>query len=122
MIKGTGAAVCVANLIAKTTAVGITSRSVVLSWAKEVMTISYMQYVPVDTGALRNSGKVEVSKSSITEFYVRMSYGEGLDYAIYVHEIPRHHNHGQYKFLSAPFNLMSSRLMSDLQSKCGAVL
>jgi len=120
--RGTGAAVCVANLIAKTAAVNLTARNTIKDFARDVKTTSQNQYCPVDKGNLKKSAKDEVIKNSLTEFFVRISYGEGLDYAIYVHEIPRNHPIGQYKFLSTPFNLMSYRLMTDLQSRCGALL
>jgi len=120
--RGTGAAVCVANLMLKITAVDTTARSVVHDWAKDVKTTSQNQYCPVDKGDLKKSAKEEVTKNTITEFFVRISYGEGLDYAIYVHEIPNMHNHGQWKFLSTPFHVMSSKLLSETRSKCGALL
>lgn len=115
-----GAAFCIANLIAKAAAIDRTARSSVQSWAKEVMTISYTQYCPVDTGTLRNSSRVDIQKNSLSEFFVRMSYN--TDYAVFVHELPYKHKKGQWKFLSEPVNNMSDLLLQKLQSSCGAVI
>lgn len=56
-------------------------------YCEETMKISQDQYCPFDTGDLKNSGKVEITKDSLTEFEVTLSYGGGdVDYAVYVHE------------------------------------
>ena len=54
------------------------------------------QYVPVKTGRLRDSGKIE--KLDTNKY--RIVYGEGLDYAVFVHEImDNYHIVGRAKFL-----------------------
>lgn len=55
--------------------------------AEEIMTISKRDYVPVDLGALRSSGKVESVKRVGTEVSVSMQYGDtAAPYALTVHE------------------------------------
>lgn len=54
-------------------------------------------YTPVDTGALRDSGRVELDESSNT---AKVIFGEGLNYAVYVHEImDNRHYSGRAKYL-----------------------
>lgn len=55
--------------------------------------------VPVDTGALHDSGRVEVVDDG-----VRLAYGDAaVDYAIYVHEnLEALHPVGEAKFLERP--------------------
>jgi hypothetical protein len=56
-------------------------------YCEETMKISQEQYCPFDTGALHDSGKVETTKDTLSEFEVTLSYGGGdVDYAVYVHE------------------------------------
>jgi hypothetical protein len=61
--------------------------------------------VPVATGNLRASGRVEPPKSTDTETVVDVTYGgAAAPYAIYVHEIP-HYRHAAgktFKFLEIP--------------------
>jgi len=96
------AATCIANLVMTANRIDKDARAAAKETADEVMSESKERYCPVDTGELKGSGKVEVVKNSIIEFHVRLSYS--TQYAIYVHEIPYHHNHGSWKYLSIPFN------------------
>lgn len=72
--------------------------------------------VPVDTGALRSSGNVQLPKREAGKVTVTLSYGgAAAPYAVAVHEIPppprkspggrsaRHTPPQQYKFLEMPF-------------------
>lgn len=56
-----------------------------------------MSFVPVKTGRLQASGRAEVDENSNT---ARVIFGEGLNYAVYVHEILDYvHLNGRAKFL-----------------------
>ena len=115
-----GAAKCLANLALTKIKFEKLGRQGLLDWCNEVMRESQSKYCPYLTGNLSRSGRVQVMKNSLTEFFVRLSYI--ANYAIYVHETPMAHDHGSMKFLSTPFNLMSFRLMQKLESAmAGAV-
>lgn len=63
--------------------------------------------VPVDTGALKASGRVRPESGVYNrgnDVYVELTYGgTGTEYAIYVHEDPEaNHPHGKSKFLEDP--------------------
>lgn len=65
-------------------------------------------FVPVDTGALRDSGTVgDVEIDSSGNFNISMTFGnESVFYAIFVHEdLTAHHPHGQAKYLEVPLRL-----------------
>ncbi len=66
--------------------------------AEVIMTTS-KQTVPVDTGALRESGHVDM-----TDDGARLAYGDSaVDYAIVVHEdLDAHHTSGTAKYLERP--------------------
>ena len=71
---------------------------------EEIMGRSKDVFVPVDTGALKGTGKVMAEKEA-RAFRVVMGYGdESVDYAVYVHEdLTAHHPVGQAKYLEIPF-------------------
>jgi hypothetical protein len=83
--------------------------------AEKIMTNSKENYVPVDTGTLRDTGTVEqpeIDEAGIVS--VTMGYGgPSAPYALYVHEIPAppeqsaggrsaEHTVGQWKYLEIP--------------------
>lgn len=73
--------------------------------AELIMTDSKQNYVPVDTGVLRNSGTV--TKPVITNKSVEVTLGYGgpaADYAVVVHEYPPSVGQGKNKYLSRPLN------------------
>ena len=77
------------------------------STADGVMAVSKARYVPIATGQLRDTGRVDGPR--ITEdgmIQVDMMYGDDeTHYAIIVHEdLGAHHEHGQAKYLEIPFN------------------
>ena len=85
--------------------------------AEEVMAESKEQYVPVDVGALRSTGKVLRKKEGNDEIII-LSYGgpvkgsyrnkrgelvENVHYAVHVHEdLQAHHPVGEAKYLEKP--------------------
>lgn len=73
--------------------------------AELIMTDSKQNYVPVDTGMLRNSGTVTkpvVTKKDVT---VTLGYGgPAADYAVIVHEAPPTYGQGKRKYLQKPLN------------------
>lgn len=71
--------------------------------AEMTMTRSKAEFVPVDTGALRSSGKVdtEVQGTTVT---TQLGYGGAAKaYAVIVHEVNKNYRGGrQYKYLETP--------------------
>lgn len=97
-----GADMCIANLIATAARLDKETKAAAKKAADEVMEKSKERYCPIDTGALKKSAKVEVSKDGMFEYRVRLSYN--TPYAVYVHEIPYyHHPVGSWKYLDIPF-------------------
>jgi hypothetical protein len=79
--------------------------------------------VPVDTGKLKASGRVEVDEENAT---ATISYGKGLpDYrAVAEHEKTEYkHEHGQAKYLEGPLNELKKQALgaiaADLKKKLG---
>ena len=71
------------------------------------------EYVPVDTGALKASGEMDIYNNAVV-----VRFGKGLDYAIPVHE--NRENLGA-KFLEAPAQLLGGNWKaSRLDSMKGA--
>jgi hypothetical protein len=92
---------------------------------KGVMKISQDEYVPVDTGNLRDSGFVdEPFRADDQNALVYMGYR--ASYAAAVHEIPprgegispsgrtANHPHGQWKYLETPLNEWSEGMLPGL--------
>lgn len=80
---------------------------------------------PVDTGALVNSGHVELPKSEGSKISVELGFGgTAAPYALIVHEnLEAHHPVGQAKYLEQPFDEakdgMSERLAADIKKGNG---
>jgi hypothetical protein len=81
--------------------------------AELIMTDSKQNYVPVDSGMLRNSGTVMkpvISQKGVT---VVLGYGgPSADYAVVVHEYPPSYGQGKNKYLSKPLNKAERGLIS----------
>ena len=82
--------------------------------------------VPVDTGMLRSTGRVETENTPGADAVVTLSYGgNGLaPYAIYVHErLDLNHPVGSAKFLQIPFfeatSGMAERLAASIRAHLG---
>jgi len=98
--------------------------------AEGIMTASKLLYVPVVTGALKQSGTVlrpEIAGDKIT---VTLGYGSDevsaisgkpVTYAEVVHEAPKSYGQGRNKYLTTPAYVaaknMSSRIAKDLQRR-----
>jgi len=82
--------------------------------AELIMGDSKENYVPVDTGALKGSGHVQLPSIVGNEITVMMGFGgPAVDYAIHVHEnLHVRHRVGQAKYLETPA-LIASRDMGD---------
>jgi hypothetical protein len=93
----------------------------VFAEAVRIMNDSQANYVPVQTGELRRSGKVEEPRETGSGFEVTLSYG--ADYALYVHEAPPGYGQGKRKFLETPVNAaargMDSRVAARLKQLSG---
>lgn len=107
----TGGAKCVANLKLKEKELSGNSKKVIVDWANEVLRESQTM-CPVDTGNLRRSGRVSVEEGS----KLNVEIGYTAEYAVSVHEIPRYHPNGQWKYLSTPFESLTHKLQSMLKS------
>jgi hypothetical protein len=87
--------------------------------------------VPVDTGALKKSGRIipetGVSTSG-NEVYVTLSYGStAADYAVYVHEnLESAHPHGTAKYLEIPLTQQTygagARIADKVEASMGGML
>jgi hypothetical protein len=88
---------------------------------ERIMTRSKRDFVPVLTGALRASGRVEPPQIAGTEITVILGYGgASAPYALVVHEdLQAHHTVGSAKYLEIPRNEavagMDARLAADLR-------
>lgn len=80
---------------------------VIVEVAEEIMTDSKENYVPVDTGTLRDSGHVEEPEISEKVVAVTLGFGgQGISYAVTQHEDLGHvHTIGQAKYLEIPFRM-----------------
>ena len=108
--------------------------------AELIMTDSKSNYVPVDTGNLRDSGYVAEPKIGGTHATVELGYGgAAAGYALFVHENPRAGKTqglspkgrpykswsqiGEWKFLETPFKAalsgMPQRIASYMKSHVG---
>jgi hypothetical protein len=88
---------------------------------EEIMLDSKTNYVPVVTGNLRRSGRVEKPVISTNRVTVTLGYGVDAPYARAVHERPDYMGQGKNKYLSKPLNaavpLMPRKLQVILQQK-----
>ena len=77
---------------------------VLFETGEAILAVSQADYVPVDTGALKNSGIVETADTG-SRFLVTVAYGgPAADYALHVHEdLVARHVVGQAKYLEIPF-------------------
>lgn len=98
--------------------------------AEQTMTEA-KELTPVDTGALRSSGHVQMPQVTDRGVSVEMGFGgvaggggDGVGYAVYVHEnLTAHHPVGQAKFLEVPVNKrrsgFSDRLIARIKRRMG---
>lgn len=121
----TGAALCIANLTKVFKAMTDEAMDTTREWAEDTMTISQENFCPYKTGKLKSTGKVKTVTGTTRLYKVRLSYGEGINYALAVHELPYNHYNppnAQWKFLSTPFNMRTPSLIQDLQNRCSDVV
>lgn len=116
-----GSAQCIANLLYTKKMLDAAAKQAVLAWGKETMKLSQSKYCPRKSGKLAASGKVEVTKNTLTEFYIRLSYN--TPYALRQHETPwYHHEKGQWKYLSTPFDYRVPLLVKMVEAAWSSVL
>jgi hypothetical protein len=116
-----GAAHCVANLAIIKKRLNAESKKAVKTWGKGTIELSKNRYCPRDTGRLASTGKMEISKNTQTEFFVRLSYN--TPYANRQHETPwYHHPVGQWKYLSTPFNYRAALFTNMVEAAWRKVL
>ena len=100
--------------------------------AEGIMTASKTLYVPVKTGALKNSGTVLKPTFIDNKVEVVLGYGMGttvgtdssgaeVTYAALVHEYPKSYGQGRNKYLTTPVAVatknMASRIAKDLKKR-----
>lgn len=74
--------------------------------------------IPVDTGALKNSGKVRVKNDAGKQVFSVVFGDEKVDYAQIVHEdLLAKHSVGQALYLKIPFNRARDELRSDVRRR-----
>lgn len=94
--------------------------------AEDVMTTSKEVYVPIDTGALKSSGTVQMEIKD-EDVIVTLGYGSAAaPYAVFVHEINKHYRGGrQWKYLETPLKAKTGdierALRNDLTAKARAL-
>jgi hypothetical protein len=87
----------------------------VRSAAQRLLALS-LPKVPVDTSALRSSGRVTGRGSNAAVPAANVEYG--TDYAIYQHEaLDWHHDEGQAKFLEEPLNTSRVELLGIIAAE-----
>jgi hypothetical protein len=81
-----------------------------MRWAAETILEQTMPLVPLDTGALRESGRVETSSGEgLTRHRIgaAVKFGGGpgrVRYAVFVHETNKNYRIGQWKYLQEGVN------------------
>ncbi len=90
--------------------------------AEGIMTASKTLYVPVKTGALKNSGTVLKPTFVGDKVEVILGYGnDAVTYAAIVHEYPKKVGQGRNKYLTTPLAVatkdMASRIAKDLKKR-----
>jgi hypothetical protein len=96
----------------------LAAQQVLLETAHQVLAVSQQDYVPVDTGALKNSGVVETDDLG-TRFVVTVGYGgPAAEYALHVHEdLVARHVVGQAKYLEVPFRAAVEGMWGVLRTR-----
>lgn len=89
--------------------------------AQEAFAVSQDE-VPVDTGALKKSGRVRPETGVFSrgdEVYVELTYGgTATEYSIYVHEnLQAHHPHGKAKYLEDPMTRQVNGISGRIADK-----
>ena len=85
----------------------------------EAIMATSKRLVPVDTGALRSSGNVQLPRREAQGVAVTLSYGgAAAPYAVFVHEIQATHRPPtQWKYLSTPFNAARQGMAQRLAAR-----
>lgn len=86
--------------------------------AETIMTASKRDYVPIKTGALRNSGTVYLPEEMPDRVQVRLGFGgASAPYAAIVHEYPKSYGQGKNKYLSIPLGISAKNMASRIAEK-----
>lgn len=90
---------------------------------EKIMAVS-KRLVPVDTGALRASGFVELPEIQGDRVSVTLAYGgPAADYAVPVHEnLQARHTVGQAKYLEEPFLAAREGVLDELREALRAAI
>jgi hypothetical protein len=90
----------------------------------EVIMTEAKNLTPVDTGALRGSGRVTATKEPGGALSAQLMFGNAsVDYALIVHEnTTAHHDVGQSKYLEEPLNRSLPNLPDRISKRIGQIL
>lgn len=85
-------------------------------FCEKIMTAAKDFYVPVDLGALKNSGTVELPKKEGDGFSVKLYFGgTTAPYALVQHEnLHYSHNVGEAKYLERPIKSFAPQLLTHI--------
>lgn len=85
---------------------------------QQILAVAQQDYVPIDTGALKNSGVVEATDTG-GDFVVTVGFGgPAAEYALFVHEdLVARHVVGQAKYLEIPFRAAVEGMSGTLKAR-----
>ena len=119
MFELTGTLAMAQEIIAAGQTISAKAGYALLNEGHRIMNRSKAEFVPILTGALRDSGKVTQEKVG-NQWEVALIYGGGVvTYALEQHETPHyHHPVGQWKYLETPLleasSGMAGRVAADM--------
>ena len=88
-----------------------------------IMLRSKKDFVPVDSGGLRASGRVRDVSTLNASPRIRLSFGgPAAPYAVHVHEIQAQHPVGQWKYLEQPANEAAQGMDTRIARRVRAAL
>lgn len=92
--------------------------------AEAVMTESKENYVPIDTGALKSTGNVQIVDEGASGGKVALGYGgPAAPYAVYVHEMNKNYKSGKtWKYLQTPLQMYEPQIAVNLANDVNAAL
>lgn len=119
-----GAAACIIKMKQLRDEMVKEARAAVDEVTETIYRVSGDVFTPVDTSALKNSRVNELISSG--EIYRRrITYGRGLTYAFWVHEIPRNHFNpptATWHYLKIPLDQNTPKFFSEIAFRVKQVL
>lgn len=119
-----GAASCIFKMNAIAANMVTAAQEAVDEVTETVFRVSRDVFTPVDTSALKNSGVNELISTGKV-YRRRITFGRGLTYAFWVHEIPRNHfnpSTATWHYLKIPLDQMTPKFFSEIEFRVRQVL